>query len=114
VVGDAVEDIREPGLRVDAVELGGLDQAMRGRTMRFTMKRPGTYSSSSVTSSPSILSLPPHLLQASPGDSTSVWRGSSAGSGLRFGLALGSLASAGAGVSAFAAAISSSSRRNRS
>ena len=35
------------------------EQAM-GRTMRFTMKRPGTYSRSSVTSSPNRRSLPPH------------------------------------------------------
>ena len=33
---------------------------MRGRTMRFTTKRPGIYSSSSVTSSPSVFSAPPH------------------------------------------------------
>lgn len=43
-------------------------QVSRGRTMRFTMKQPGTYSSSSlVTSSPIRRSLPPQSAQASAG-----------------------------------------------
>lgn len=28
MIGDAAEDIDEPGLRVDSVELGGLDQGI--------------------------------------------------------------------------------------
>ena len=51
------------------------EQAMRGRTIRFTTKRPGTYSSSSVTSSPSRLSLPPQEAQASPTSRTVSLRG---------------------------------------
>ncbi len=36
------------------------EQALRGRMIRFTLKRPGTYSSSSVTSSPRVRRVPPH------------------------------------------------------
>ena len=41
------------------------EQVSRGRTIRFTMKRPGTYSSSSVTSSPIRRRRPPQSAQAS-------------------------------------------------
>lgn len=59
---------------------------MRGRTIRLTMKRPGRYSGSSVTSSPKRRSLPPHLgaLRAAAVSSTSM-RGTCSGTGLRFG-----------------------------
>jgi len=51
-------------------------QASRGRTIRFTMKRPGTYSSSSVTSSPIRRSLPPQSAQVSAaGPSSTSIRG---------------------------------------
>lgn len=52
------------------------EQAIRGRTMRFTMKRPGTYSNSSVTSSPRRRSLPPHWVHSAlPGVSSTSTRG---------------------------------------
>lgn len=61
-------------------------QAKRGRTMRFTMKRPGTYSSSSVVSAPIRRSLPPQSAQASaPGVSSTSIRGMWSGIGRRFG-----------------------------
>ncbi len=41
-------------------------QALRDRTNRFKTKRPGTYSSFSVISSPSVFSLPPQRVQSSP------------------------------------------------
>ena len=66
------------------------EQAIRGRTIRFTMKRPGTYSSSSVTSSPKRRSLPPHWAQAVlPGVNSTSMRGIWSGIGLRFGLSAG-------------------------
>jgi hypothetical protein len=61
-------------------------QASRGRTIRFTMKRPGTYSSSSVTSSPIRRSLPPQPAQTSvAGLSSTSIRGMCSGTGRRFG-----------------------------
>ena len=57
-----------------------------GRTIRFTTKRPGTYSSSSVTSSPIRRSLPPQSAQASAaGLSSTSMRGTWSGIGRRFG-----------------------------
>lgn len=47
------------------VKLSQPEQAMPGRTTRCTMKRPGTYSGSSVTSSPNRCNLPPNRAQAS-------------------------------------------------
>lgn len=63
------------------------EQVSRGRTIRFTMKRPGTYSSSSVTSSsPMRRSLPPQSAQASAaGLSSNSIRGTWSGIGRRFG-----------------------------
>jgi len=60
-------------------------QAIRGRTIWFTTKRPGTYSSSSVTSSPSVFSDPPQVLHSPPGDRTCSLRCRCPGSGLRRG-----------------------------
>ena len=58
-----------------------------GRTVRITLKRAGTYSSVSHTSSPSIRNVPPQSGQAScAGAMVSVSRGRSAGSGRRAGL----------------------------
>ena len=45
-------------------------QAIRGRVILFTTKRPGMYSSSSVISSPSFERSPPHSGQSSPTDKT--------------------------------------------
>ena len=54
--------------------------------MRFTTKRPGTSSSSSVTSSPRRRSRPPHRAQASsPGAISTSMRGTWSGIGRRFG-----------------------------
>ena len=55
-------------LRVDGLVCTFMTEASvpTSRTMRFTTKRPGTYSSSSVTSSPTRLSLPPQALHAVP------------------------------------------------
>ena len=44
--------------------LASHEQVSRGRTIRFTMKRPGTYSSSSVTSAPIRRRRPPQSVQA--------------------------------------------------
>ncbi len=58
------------------VKLSQPVQAMRGRTMRGAENRPGTYSSSSVTSSPKRRSAPPHWAQsASPVVSATSTRG---------------------------------------
>jgi hypothetical protein len=48
------------------------EHAMRGRMMRLTTNRPGTHSSSSVISSPSIFSDPPQALHALPGENLIV------------------------------------------
>ena len=67
------------------------EHAKRGRTIRFTMNRPGTYSSSSVTSSPRRRSRPPHLAQSSsPVVSSTSIRGMWSGIDRRFGLSRGS------------------------
>ncbi len=84
---------------------------MRGRTILFTINRPGTYSSSSVTSSPNRFRSPPHLLQLSPGVRIFSLRSRCLGKGLRFGLFFGSVASgSGASIGSAEAAISSFSR----
>ncbi len=90
-----------------------------GRTRRITLKRAGSYSSVSETSSPSLRKAPPQSGQlVSAGSWTTVSRGSSAGSSRRAGLrrtgssaASSALPGSGA-VSACAA--SSSSRRSSS
>lgn len=76
----------------------GLDEAFAagtgqpGRIIRFTMKRPGTYSSSSVTSSPIRRRRPPQSAQASaPGVSSTSIRGMWSGTGRRFGLSFSSM-----------------------
>ena len=61
-------------------------QAKRGRVMRFTTKRPGTPSGSSVSSSPIPRSRPPHRAQASSrGTISTSMRGTWSGIGRRFG-----------------------------
>lgn len=62
---------------------------MRGRMIRFTTKRPGMYSNSSVMSSPSVFSDSPQALHSVPGESISSLRGRWSGKGLRFGLPFG-------------------------
>ena len=40
VVGDAAEHVGEPGLRIDAVQLGGLDQGVGdGRRLAAALRR---------------------------------------------------------------------------
>ena len=51
--------------RTACVKASQPEHAKRGRTMRFTMNRPGPYSSSSVTSSPRRRSPPPQWAQSS-------------------------------------------------
>ena len=82
-------------------------QTVRGRTMRFTMKRSGIYSSSSVTSSPRLRRSPPHL-HVSPGLRTCSLRGSVGGNGLRFGFCFSSGSGTSSGGAFHAAAVSSS------
>jgi hypothetical protein len=61
-----------------------------GRTCRMTLKLAGTYSSISDTSSPSLLSPPPHAVHVSrSGICTCTSRGRCSGSGCRDGRCLG-------------------------
>ena len=75
--------------------------------MRFTTKRPGMYSSSSVTSSPRRLRRPPQSAQRSPGVRCVSSRGRWSGRGRRLGCLLA--AGTGSATASAARAISSSS-----
>ena len=61
-------------------------QDIFGRTCRVERNDPGTYSSTSVTSSPRRRNAPPHFGQAQAGACSTTSRGRFSGNGLRLGL----------------------------
>jgi len=81
--------------------------------MQLALKRPGTYSSSSVTSSPILRRRPPQSAQASvPGVISTSIRGIWSGIGRRFGLSFSSMSGSFIRAVMSAAAISLVSRAN--